>query len=86
MNQVRCKGELQFALIIVKAILLPFQLCQRYEPHRQKTLAKCSDTNAILKLFMLHLSILNCEFFLVALYFPKEQWVGEPIQQPYYGH
>lgn len=47
MNQVRCKGELQFALIIVKAILLPFQLCQRYEPHRQKTLAKCSDANAI---------------------------------------
>ncbi len=79
MNQVRCKGELQFALIIVKAILLPFQLCQRYEPHRQKTLAKCSDANAILKLFMLHLSILNCEFFLVSLYFPKEQWIGEPV-------
>jgi len=45
---VRCKGELQFALIILKAILLPSQLCQRYEPHGQKTLAKCSDANAIL--------------------------------------
>ena len=72
MNQMRCKGELQFALIIVKAILLPFQLCQRYEPHRQKTLAKCSDANAILKLFMIQLSILNYQFLHVTLYFPKE--------------
>ena len=72
MNQVRCKGELQFALTIVKAILLPSQLCQRYEPHGQKILAKCSDANAILKLLMRQLSILNYQFLHVSLYFPKE--------------